>query len=196
MRGNGEARATKSRTVRTPEEARQLSDLLEASAGRTAQAVRDVLDRGPSALVALSRLKFEPMGCDPLDTERPLNLIEQLNQTFTYEASLAAAEWLLERHPEHSPFKLNLGTEGGTDIRSEDGHVAAEVFAAVDPANNRKLEKDVARVRESGARHRYVAYLSPVRPGRGDDYDDDGVHVHRLGLYRSEAVAGRGPSPK
>ena len=194
MRGNGDTRAAESRTLRTAEEARKLSELLEISARRTALAVCNELDRGPSALAALSRLKFEPVGCDPFDPERCLNLVEQLNQTFTYQASLAAAEWLLERHPEHAPLRLSLGTESGTDIRSEDGHVAAEVFAAVDPANNRKLAKDVARVRESAARHRYVVYLSPVRPGRGDDYDDDGVHIHRLSPQSAEALRSEGPS--
>lgn len=32
----------------------------------------------------LWKLKFEKAGCDPLDSKRELNLIEQLNQTFTY----------------------------------------------------------------------------------------------------------------
>ena len=44
-------------------------------------------------------MKFEEIGCDPFDTGRNLNLIEQINQTFTYVASLKAAEYLLTITP-------------------------------------------------------------------------------------------------
>lgn len=44
------------------------------------------------ALALLYQMKFCQVGCDPLDHLRPLNLIEQLNQIFTYVASFRAAE--------------------------------------------------------------------------------------------------------
>jgi hypothetical protein len=48
-------------------------------------------------------------------------LVEQLNQSFTYLASIAATAWLFEHHPENAPYILNLGTAPGSDIMSQDG---------------------------------------------------------------------------
>lgn len=93
-------------------------------------------------------------------------LIEQLNQSFTYLASIEAAKWLLERHPDHAPYNLNLGTTPGSDIESEDGEVAAETFAATHPDSNDKLRKELEKVRATSARHQYVFYLSPVETKR------------------------------
>ena len=42
------------------------------------------------------------------------------------------------------------------------GLVAAEVFAAVSPANNGKLRKDAQRVDETRAEHRFVFFYSPA----------------------------------
>ncbi|MGE0273772.1 MAG: hypothetical protein AB7H88_15250 [Vicinamibacterales bacterium] len=70
-------------------------------------------------LAALARIRFEPIGSDPLTPERRLNFVEQINQTFTYLASLEAARWLLTEHPECAPLVLNLGTLGGSDIESQ-----------------------------------------------------------------------------
>ena len=39
--------------------------------------------------------------------------------------------------------------------------VAAEVFAALSPANNQKLKQDIAKVQAVKADHRYVFYCSP-----------------------------------
>lgn len=83
-------------------------------------------------------MKFSPVGCDPLDADTPLNLIEQINQTFTYLASAKAVKLLLQLHPELAPFTVNLGTSPGSDIESRTGAaLAAEVFAAVNTSNNR-----------------------------------------------------------
>ena len=110
----------------------------------------------------MARVKFTPSGCDPLDLERSLNFVEQLNQSFTYLATIEAARWLFVRHPEHAPFILNLGTAPGADLASTNGAVAAEVFAATHPDSNDKLRKDINKVRSSNASLRYVFYLSPV----------------------------------
>lgn len=119
----------------------------------------------------LMNMKFGKVGCDPLEKERSLNIIEQLNQTFTYLASLLAVESLLDKHPKAMPFTLNLGTAGGVDIQSSgDGGIVAEVFSATNPGNNQKLTKDVqkvSKIKESA--HKYVFYMCPgYAEGRQD----------------------------
>lgn len=110
----------------------------------------------------LYQLKFQAVGCDPLDLSRQLNLIEQLNQTFTYLASFNGAAFLFGRHPKVQSFSLNLGTSSGFDIQTtEDGGIAAEVFAAVTPQNNRKLVKDIEKVSSADTKYRYVLFMSP-----------------------------------
>ena len=118
---------------------------------------------GSSApLEFLYRLKFEGVGCDPVDPARGLNFIEQLNQTFTYLASLNGAEFLFLRHPKVKTLTLNLGTKSGWDIETtDDGGVIAEVSATVTPRNNSKLTKDMKKVASSISKHRYVLFMSP-----------------------------------
>lgn len=70
----------------------------------------------------------------------------------------------------------------GHDIAADDGSVVAEVFAAVDPNNNKKLGKDIARVRTSQAAHRYVIYRSPKKEAH--EIDVMGVKVIALGPTR------------
>jgi len=85
----------------------------------------------------LEAIKYERIGYDPLDTERELNLVEQINQSFTYLASFRAAEILFQRHRGISELSLNLGTMTGSDIGSSGaGGIAAEVFAATRPKSN------------------------------------------------------------
>lgn len=106
------------------------------------------------------RIKFKETGRDPL-ADRTLNLIEQVNQTFTYLASFAAVEAISHRHPNAWPFQLNLGTSGGSDVESHTASVATEVFAAVRATNNRKLARDIAKVAGTAAAHKYVFYYCP-----------------------------------
>lgn len=138
---------------------------LEAAISRSAETTLHQLQARLACqrdLNGFAALRFDPIGCDPLDASRSLNLVEQLNQSFTYLASILATRWLLERHPAHAPYTLNLGTTAGSDIVSDDGAVAAETFAATHPGSNQKLQKDVAKVRRVSATHRYVFYLSPL----------------------------------
>jgi hypothetical protein len=134
-------------------------------------------------------MKFEKLGFDPLDTTRPLNLIEQLNQTFTYAASFKAAEYLLHSKQRFASLALNLGTDSGWDIESsENGGLAAEVFAAVDPRNNRKLEKDIAKVAAAQAAIRYVFFMCPgVTAGPYMTSAGPGVEVVSLGCSLPKA---------
>lgn len=132
------------------------------SAETSARRIADLVASNPG-LGFLHALRFEPLGVQPLGTE-PLNIVEQLNQTFTYLASFAATRFLFNEFPGDGPYTLNLGTTPGPDIVSKSRHIVAEVFAAVDPENNRKLTTDIGRVlREKDAVYRFVFYYSPGR---------------------------------
>ena len=114
------------------------------------------------AMGFMERLKFEKIGYDPLNSDRDLNFIEQLNQTFTYLASMKAAEFLFNEHPEISYLTLNLGTAAGSDLESSDcGGIAAEVFAATKPSSNNKLNKDIKKVSETDAKYKYSFFMCP-----------------------------------
>ena len=137
---------------------------------------------GADSFEALYKLKFYEFGYHPL-TGQPLNLIEQLNQTFTILASFVATRHVLTWFPEVGGLRLNLGTTSGPDIQSIGAElVEAEVFAAVNPNNNRKLQKDIDRMASSSASHRYVFFHSPRwTPGRKPEYERDGVEVWVVG---------------
>jgi hypothetical protein len=113
-------------------------------------------------LELLYKIKFERIGFDPLNQQRSLNLIEQVNQTFTYLASFRAASLLFSWHSALDSLTLNLGARSGTDIKSNyDGGIAAEVFAAVTPHNNNKIIKDIEKVTRATAVHKYVFFMCP-----------------------------------
>jgi len=115
----------------------------------------------------LRQMKFEPVGFHPIEGHE-LNLVEQLNQTWTYAVALVAARQLLARHPEAGGYQLAPGAYASAelDIMSEvERLVGAETFAAVDPRNNRKLELDLAKMAARPEQHRYVFFLSPRYPG-------------------------------
>jgi hypothetical protein len=149
----------KVRTIRHESDIDPLEEAVIRSARAAATWLRESLDT-LSPVAILRRIKFEPVGFDPL-SDRPLNLIEQVNQTFTYLATFEALRHLFRRHPGAAPLVVNLGTASGRDIWSEDGSVAAEVFASVSPKNNRKLQKDLATLASVAATYRYVFYSCP-----------------------------------
>lgn len=156
----------KTRVVYTLEEADALHAALSISANRALEQLGRQLQEN-SSLHVLANIKFRRIGCDPLDIERPLNLIEQVNQTFTYMASVRAVKKLMELHPTLAPFTLKLGTASGADIESHCGALSAEVFAAVSPSSNRKLANDVKKVSQTSARFKYVFFMcSDIGPGR------------------------------
>lgn len=173
----------KVRTLGVPEDADKILGRVAASAKKSLQQLQH-LSSGADALKALWQMKVTPAGCDPLDADSPLNLIEQLNQTFTYIASSRAAKVLFNEHPGAAPFTLNLGTAAGFDIESKtNGGVAAEVFAAVNTSNNRKLAKDLKKVAKSTAKHKYVFFMCPGYPeGRQKNLErEPGVRVWSVG---------------
>ncbi len=151
---------TRKQSIQSPADLDRLEELVLASASVAMRSLGEMSDRPP--IDALAAATFAQIGRDPLDPSRPLNLIEQINQTFTYLASIGGARWLLHRHPECAPLTLNLGTQAGFDIQSRCGQFVAETFAATDPKSNKKLKKDLSRLETSDAPHRFLFYLSPV----------------------------------
>ena len=137
-----------------------------------------------SALELLTALRFQTVWYDPL-TGEALNVIEQLNQTFTILVSLRAVERLIEMHPEANGFRLGLATSSGRDIESvEPDLVAAEVLSATHPSSNQKLRKDIARLTSDTARHRYVFFAAPnYSSGRQAHLETvPGIEVHCVEL--------------
>ena len=95
----------------------------------------------------LRAMKFDTIGFHPI-ADRALNVVEQINQTFTYAVALVAARELLARHSEAGGFILAPGAHMSRplDIMSQaEGLVGAETFAAVTPSNNGKLAADLAK---------------------------------------------------
>ena len=162
-------------------EAQQYLNMLCVSAAQSQENLRKVMnDENP--LNFLYEIKFNPIGCDPLLASEPLNLIEQVNQTFTYMASFRAAILLFEWHKEKlQKLTLNLGTKGGTDIESTDcDGIAAEVFAAVKLDNNRKLCKDIEKVSKTKATHKYVFFMCPKKK-KGFFPEKKGIKIYSIG---------------
>ena len=129
----------------------------------------------------LRRMKFEPIGFHPIEGHA-LNLVEQINQTWTYAVALAAARLLLRLHPEAGGYRLAPGAHASIpiDIMSEaNGLVGAETFAAVDPRNNDKLQKDLKKMAVRPEQHRYIFFMSPKFPGthRLPQFEREGVQV-------------------
>jgi hypothetical protein len=152
--------------------------LLRSSA---AHLKRWIVQHNGDALDLLRSMKFEVVGRHPIE-DRPLNFVEQVNQTWTYAAALAATRKLLELHPEANGFKVAPGADMALplDIMSVvENLVGAEVFAAVDPRNNRKLALDLAKLANRPELHRYVFFSSPGFPGlqHRHELDTSGVQV-------------------
>lgn len=132
----------------------------------------------------MEALKFERIGRHPM-LGHPLNVVEQVNQTWSWIAALRAAEVLLEWHPETEGLELAPDATMSIDLdimSFQPGLVGAEVFAAVDPRNNRKIAKDVAKMAQRPEQHRYVFFMSPMFPNfeRQEQFEKDGVQVWSL----------------
>ena len=123
-------------------------------------------------------MRFRQIGHDPLTLE-PQNIIEQLNQTYTILASLRAVDLLFQLHPEIHGYRIAMATCSGRDIESFDaGTLAAEVFCATHPQSNRKLQKEIARMSNDPAKHRYVFFYSPAHSGGRVPVLETHDHVH------------------
>ena len=151
-------------TVRTLEEADKLMAQVRESAARAHEWIKSQAD----PLEMLRAMKFQPVGRHPIETDRRLNFIEQVNQTWTFAVAIAAARQLLALHPDAGGFKLAPGAHASLplDIMSEkDRLVGAETFAAVTPRNNGKLATDLKKLSNRHETHRYVFFAAPNFPG-------------------------------
>lgn len=170
----------KSFTVDDIKELEQLEQKLYESMDKALFQIRSEITSNSSQML-FSKMKFGGIGFDPLNSKRGLNIIEQINQSFTYLASYYALEVLFIEYPELAPFRLNLGTAPGSDIESECGELAAEVFAAVAPTSNQKLKKDINKVLETNTRLKFVFFMCPnFELGRQPQYERDDVIVWAL----------------
>src|SRR6267143_1822666 len=130
-----------SKRIRTDGDLLILKKTLEASNQRAREVLRALVDEQGF----MQRLKFEPLGCDPLDLSDAQNFAEQIDQQATYSTGVVALAYLFRVHPDKE-WDFAPGAHGsGHDIASTDGSVAAEVFAAVKPDNNNKLNKDILK---------------------------------------------------
>jgi hypothetical protein len=173
----------KVREINTTAEIDDLEDAIVSSAEATASALH-IMSAAATGIQLLAQLKFQKVGRDPI-SERPLNFIEQVNQTFTYLASCDALRYLFAHHPDRVPFIVHLGTAGGPDIESRDGALVAEVFAATHPGSNGKLRKDLRKLRACGtAGIRYLFYSCPGKRGSLDSQMDCNVTIVSLGLWK------------
>ena len=96
----------------------------------------------------LRRMKFEPVGFHPIEGYA-LNIVEQINQTWTFCVARVAARQLLILHPDVGGFRLAPGANAcqALDIMSvTEACVGAETFAAVTPQNNGKLALDLLKL--------------------------------------------------
>ena len=137
------------------------------------------LDSNPLDL--LRRMKFETGGFHPI-LGHPLNVVEQINQTWTFVVALSAARHLFEMHPDAGGFVLAPGAHAAVDLdimSKAPGMVGAETFAAVNPANNKKLKTDLVKMSARAERYRYVFFMSPRFPGfnRLPQFESGGIQV-------------------
>lgn len=160
-------------------------DRLLGQVRASAQRVHDwIAAQTGDPLDMLKRMKFEPVGFHPTE-DRQLNVVEQINQTWTYSVAATAARQLLELHPEAGGFHLAPGAHASLelDIMSHvPGLVGAETFAAVDPRNNRKLHLDLEKMATRAETFRYVFFMSPRFPtnARQSTLEKHGVQVWSL----------------
>lgn len=150
--------------INTIAEADVLLDSLNRSAEQVAAWVRGF---NGAPLQLIKHMKFDTVGFHPISGDA-LNVIEQVNQTWTYAAALLATRQLLKLHPEAAPYHLAPGAHASQDLdimSSTPGLVGAETFAAVRPTNNGKLTQDRAKLLGRHELHRYVFFMSPAYPG-------------------------------
>jgi hypothetical protein len=132
-------------TVRAPSDIDDLMKVIRSSAARAQNWLS--VQTGDS-LDFFRQMKYEAVGFHPIE-DRKINLVEQINQTWTFVAALAGARQLFKLHPNIGGFHLAPGAHASLDldIMSEvEGMVGAEAFAAVTPRNNQKLVGDMTKL--------------------------------------------------
>lgn len=183
-----ETPSAKYHVIRTVEDADQLMVQVRNAAVKVHDWITETAKIG-DPMAMLKHMKFDLVGFHPIGGHE-LNVVEQINQTWTYAVAIAAARQLLLRHPDAQGFRIAPGAHfaQALDIMSViEGLVGAETFAAVDPRNNRKLEVDLAKLSKfTGVTHRYVFFMSPAKfPGnkRWHELEKYGVQVWSVEAY-------------
>jgi hypothetical protein len=100
---------------------------VRASAGR---AHACIASQSGDPLELLRLMKFDQIGFHPLE-DRALNLIEQINQTWTFAVAIAAARQLLELHPDAGGFLLTPGAHASLELDIMSEVEEAPLLAAV-----------------------------------------------------------------
>lgn len=157
-------------SVSTEDEAKEYIKRIKDSMNTTVKRIEESIQLNPGDL--FYQMKFTEFGRDPLE-DRNLNIIEQLNQLYTYLVSFKAIMYLLKEHKGMAPFIVNLGTQSGFDIHSSDESLVAEVFASADARNNDKLRNDIKRLTGLNSDYKYVFYHSPDICKRQFKYKED-----------------------
>jgi hypothetical protein len=147
-----------------------------AEAGSQARAQMWIAAQSGDQLDMLRRMKFEPIGFHPLE-DRPPNLIEQINQTWTFAVAIAAARQLLELHADVSGHASRI--PGSRHYERRGWLCWRRNICRCEPRNNGKLAADLAKLSVRRERHRYVFFMSPLFPGneRRPQFERDGVEV-------------------
>ena len=172
--------------IRSPAEIEPLISRVTKSADKAVEGMRVLLREQPNSLEVLHAMRFDRIGWHPLE-DRVLNLVEQINQTWTCLVTLYALKFLFDRHRSAGGFRISFGTESGTDIVSLQPVdlrcprvVAAEAFAAIKPSHNDKLRKDRAKLllEHPDVPSRYVFFGGPnIRDERYKNHEIPGVEV-------------------
>jgi hypothetical protein len=152
-------------TITTAAELTQYSEMIKDAARKAHLWIAQQTD---DPIGFLRSVKFEKIGYDPITHEK-LNLIEQVNQTWTYTVALKATEHLMAKHRDAGGFTLAPGATASQelDIMSvKKGLVGAETFAATSPGSNGKLQKDLKKLHGKGGAYefRYVFFAAPTHP--------------------------------
>lgn len=169
--------------VRSPKELDQYRDrILE----NVEQAVQRLVNEDATYFKKFFQMKFEQVGFHPV-ADKPLNFIEQLNQTFTYLAAVDGARMIWKFHPEVRELTVYPGAhapKGTLDIEATDGasSIGAETFSAVKPSNNGKLNRDIQKLLTRKEVYRYIFFISPKYPEnkRQAVLEAEGVQVWSL----------------
>ena len=169
--------------IRNRDDIRRLQEKVRKQAKRTRDELKNL---NPEGMEALYAIKFCDLGYHPSE-DRRLDFIEQINQTFTFMVSLAAAAKLIDWFPCCDGLRLNLGATSGRDIESISPNVVeAEVFSAKHPRNANKLKKDIDRLSTSSAANQYVFFFAPShqagqQPELEQRYPDTKAQIWALG---------------
>lgn len=136
-------------TFNNQDEVQPYLDRVQSSANLTFERIQEIGRQDANALNAMEMLahfKFDRIGHSPYSIDingnpLPMNLMEQVNQTFTTLVSLKAVSFL-----NIFPITLNLGDANGRDIYNVENDVVAEVFAVVTGNSNDKLKEEIRSV--------------------------------------------------